>query len=373
MADENQQPAETIHVLLVVDKDVYTRLGSVVWHLGVGLMDEPVRMTILARTERYPSGDAIGPWPVISLPPRAVPWPRAKAASMLKLIGGEKPDVVHCMSAELAQWVLPWATQWESPLLVHLTDRVDIQNYRSLQKNPSVYAVVLDQAMSESVDKKRRRSGPPVRVMPLGLPAGKEPAGFAHPERVPAVVVTTPLVKRCGLESVLKSLATIVKEERELQLFILNSGPAERYFRGLVEHYQVRPYVTFAGRMRNWSAQREALRGGDMLIMPGSNQRFSINTLIAMATGLVVLAPNDTTENYLIDGTTASLFDPRIPESLTEKWLSLLDHRDEASRLAQSALDYVRSHYQASTMAAATGALYRELCDAGQAVVPSVS
>ena len=374
MPDENQQPAGPVNVLLVVDNDVYERLGSVVWHLGVGLMDEPVRLTILANTARYPSGDAIGPWRVISLPPRLVPWPKTKADDVLKLIGGEKPDVVHCMSAQLAHWVMPWVAQWNSTLLVHLTDMADAQRYRSLHRIPTVHAVALNPTIAESAGKQRRRSGPPVGVMPFGQPAGKEPAGFAHPERVPAVVVTAPLEKRRGLETVLKSLATIVANQRELQLFILNSGPADRYFRRLVEHHHLRSHVTFAGRMRNWAAQREALRGGDIFIMPDGHQRFSINTLIAMATGLVILAPSDTTEDYLIDGTTASLFDPRTPDSLTEKWLNLLDHRDESSQLAQSALDYVRSHYQASAMAVATAALYHELHNAGRvAAARSVS
>ena len=373
MADEIQQPAGPVNVLLVVDNDVYARLGSVVWHLGVGLMDEPVRVTILARTAKYLSGDSIGPWRVVSLPPRLVSWPKMKADDVLKDIGGEKPDVVHCMSAQLARWVLPWATQWKSPMLVHLTDMVDARQYRSLRRIPTVHAVALNHTIAEAAGKQRGRSSSPVQVMPLGLPAGKEPAGFAHPERVPAIVVTSSLEKRCGLENVLKSLAAIVKNQRELQLFILNTGPAERYFRRLVERDDLRPYVSFAGRMRNWAAQREALRGGDLFIMPGGHQRFSINTLIAMATGLVVLAPSDTTEDYLIDGTTASLFDPRTPDSLTEKWLTLLDHRDKANQLAQSALEYVRSHYQASAMAAATAALYRHLHDAKLAAVRSAS
>jgi glycosyltransferase involved in cell wall biosynthesis len=96
--------------------------------------------------------------------------------------------------------------------------------------------------------------------------------------------------------------------------------------------------------------------------MPAAPRRFTIHSLSAMAEGLVVVAPDGTTEDYLVDGATAALFDPGVPNSLYDKLSDLLEDRSSARRIAHAAQDYMRSYHQASAMVSATAHLYRELC-----------
>ncbi|MCP4246440.1 MAG: hypothetical protein GY778_05265, partial [bacterium] len=126
MADTVAQPGEPLRVLMVVDQDILDRLGSVVRHLCVGMLDEPVRVTVLSRTPLAVPGDSIGPARVVYPRRRRWPWSNPTAAELLASIGDDRPHIVHCLSADLARWARKWATAWKSGLIVHVTDMVDI-------------------------------------------------------------------------------------------------------------------------------------------------------------------------------------------------------------------------------------------------------
>jgi glycosyltransferase involved in cell wall biosynthesis len=169
------------------------------------------------------------------------------------------------------------------------------------------------------------------------------------------------MTRDSGLDRVLHSLRDVVRQGQEVQLFIMAGGPAERYYRRLTEQLNIRSQVTFAGPMGDWTKMSSALRGADFYILPASRRRFTISTLLAMADGLAILAPQGTIGDYLVDGQTAFLFDIEDPRSLTERWMTLLTDRTEARRLAHRALDFVRSRHKASTMVNRVTDFYRKI------------
>ena len=171
--------------------------------------------------------------------------------------------------------------------------------------------------------------------------------------------MTTPLEHGAGIEIALKALHTIAQTGQELHVFVLSDGRAEPAFRRQLDRYRLRSMVTFTGMIHELEAMRAAMSASDLYLLPVAPERHDSHVLMAMATGLAVIAPNDTIEDYLIDGRTARLFEPR-PGDLAEKWLSLLQDRDEARRLAQGALDYVKAYHKASFMVCAVAVLYRQ-------------
>lgn len=366
----SESPVETIEVLLVVDDDVLSRLESVIRHLCVGLLDEPVRLTILSSaTSRAP--ESIGQSRVVTLPRTIWPWKRWSAAQLVKQFSIEPPQIVHCFSSALVDLVREWCVEWNSALVVHFTDLVDVQNITGAALLPDTYAIATTPSIERALIAARSELRDQTRVVPVGLPAKKGPSCLETPDRIPAVLVTVPLTRDCGLDLVLRSLQHIVRSGQEVQLFILSNGPAERYFRRMVEQLGLLSFVTFAAQVRDWNAMEDAMLGADFYILPAPRRRFTASRLTAMACGLAILAPRGTTEDYLIDGVTASLFDPDQPQELTERWLALLEDREAARQLAYSALDYVRTYHQASTMATATAWYYREIVTARTAETAS--
>jgi glycosyltransferase involved in cell wall biosynthesis len=354
------QPSGPIEVLMVVDDDVIDRFGCVLRHLCVGMMDEPVRTTVLTRSARN-IDDSVGPARVVRLPRAMWPWHRWGGPELLEELDLEPPHIVHCFSAPLIHWVKGWAAAWSSAIAVHLTDLIDVHQLSLMELDARVTAIATSPAVERGLLERRPEMRDWTRVVPIGIPAQQEAACLAQPDRIPAVVVTVPLTRDSGVDRLLHSLQSAIRAGQEVQLFLLWGGPAERRLRRLVEQLGIMHYVTFAGRMPDWSMLEEALQGADFYIMPGVRRRFTATRLTAMASGLAILAPSGTSEDYLIDGTTARLFDPDDPHQLTETWLALLDDRGAARSLAETALDYARAHHQASAMATAIASIYREI------------
>jgi glycosyltransferase involved in cell wall biosynthesis len=360
MADPGPSFSDPVHVLLVADDDSFDRLGSIVQHLCVGAIDDPVRLRVLVRTNRHNLPDAIGPSPVMVI--RHRPWTRDRdwPDAVLESLEEDPPTVVHALSAKLCRWIYPMAAEWDCTLLAHVTDVTDMRHYGRLLRRPSVLGAVVTLRLNELVARYWPGLRERTRLIPLGVPASNEPACLDDPQRVPPAIVTTPLSRDCELDLVFRALQTLIQSGHEVQLFILAAGWCETALRREVDRLKLHGYVTFAGSMSDWETVSAAMSGADFFIEPNPRRRFSAHALTAMANGLAILAPHGTLEDYLIDGSTARLFDSRRSGDLAEKWGQLLQDRSAARLLGQSALDYARAHHQATRMVAATVALYHE-------------
>lgn len=349
-----------VHALLVTDDDALRRLGSVGRHLCVGMIDEAVQLSILSRCVPCAAGESIGPARVFTQPKTWWPWPRRSSADrMLQLLGGTRPQIVHCLSSELAHWVSEWAAGWKSAMIVHLTDLRDVRMFGELGVIPHLTAIattgVIERALLSDYPEMSGR----VNTVPPGIPSDSEIACFEDPDRVPTVIITTPLEHGSGLEIALKALHGVAKTGQDVHVFVLSEGSAEQAFRRQLDRYDLRSVVTFAGAIDDTEAMRAAMSASDLYLLPVAPARYNAHVLMAMATGLAVIAPNDTVEDYLIDKRTARLFEAR-PNDLAEVWLSLLQDRVEARRIAAGALDYVRAYHKASFMVCAVAVLYRQ-------------
>lgn len=353
---------EPLKVLLVVDDDSFDRVGSIVQHLCVGMIDDPIQLRLLYRTARKVVPDAVGPVPVMTVPYRWWGWDRSWPDEVLEELDEGRPDIVHALSTRLCRWARQMALSWNCRLVAHITDLDDVAQLGHLVTQSDLLGVTVTTRLREAVERRWPKLRDRLRMIPFGVPAEAEPACLDDPERVPSAIVTTPLEKGCGLEVVLRALNTVVRSGQEVQLFLLSTGNGESALRRQVERLGLRPFVTFAGEMDEWETVGAAMQGADFFIEPNPHRRFSAHMLTAMAGGLAILAPHGTMEDYLIDGTTAHLFHPLRPDDLAAEWLQLLHDRPAARRLAQSGLDYVRTHHQATRMIAATVGLYREVC-----------
>ena len=355
-----------IQTLLVVDDDVIARMGSLVRHLCVGMIDESVLVTVLSRSASPLASEGVGVSRVVTPPRRWWPWGPPVCDSVLHLLGGQRPDIVHCMSTELAQWVHRWSAKWESVLVTHLTDLDDVERFAALRSEARMMGLAITPSIERALLERAPEMREQVRVVPPGLPAEPEAAAFSEPDALPTAVVTAPMTRHCGLQVVFKALRLVAKEGLDLHLFVMAGGPAEAYYRRQADELELRSRVTFAGQMHDWATLHKAMMAADFYIDPGGGGRYTIDTLTALAGGLIILAPQGTTEDYLIDGLTARLYEPQRPRQLAEQWAAMVSDRAGSRQLAESALQYARTNLQASAMVSQTAALYRQLCDAQQ-------
>jgi glycosyltransferase involved in cell wall biosynthesis len=346
--------------LLVVDDGTLSRFGIVVRHLCVGMIDEAVQMAVLSRTSPSSVGEAIGPSRVISPHREWLPWARRPSAEgLLEELGGVRPRVVHCLSTELGAWAYDWAVAWNAVLVVQMADMRDVRAFGGLGSYQHLFAIAHTAVIEQALLKWHPEMAGRVTTIPVGIPSRDEIACYARPDQVPAVIVTASLEHGSGLELALKALQIIREAGQNPHLFVLSDGHAEAAFRRQLDRLKLRSMVTLAGAMHDWEAFSNAMAASDLYLMPISPERFSSCALMAMATGLAVLAPRDTIEDYLVDDQTACLFEPRVSD-LAEKWMSLLKDREQARQLARGAQEYVLAYHKASFMVCAIAALYRQ-------------
>ncbi len=353
-----------IHALLVIDDDVVRRMGALVRHLCVGMIDEAVQVTVLSRSASPWTSEGVGVTKTAAIPRRRWPWNRPSSDDVLRVVGGQVPDIVHCMSADLADWVHGWCADWGSVLVVQLCDLDDVEQFVGLRSEARMMGMALTPSLERALLMRAPEMREQVRVVTPGLPAESTAAGMEDGEQTPTAIMTAPLTRGCGLSTVLRALRLVVKEGLEVHLFVLSGGPAEGRFRREVEDLDLRSRVTFAEPMRDWATTYKAMMAADFFINPGGASRFTITTLAALAGGLIVLAPAGGFEDYLVDGVNASLFEPQRHKQLAERWIALLKDRAAARKMAEAALEYARTHLQASAMVNRTAALYRQLSQA---------
>jgi len=357
----SDNPSGPMEVLLVVDDDILRRLGNLPRLICVGMVDEPIRMTVLTADYQEKMDDALGPARFFGLPCRIWPWHGWSAAEIEEEFEIDPPHVVHCLSPAVAGWVRDWVRDWDSRLLVSLTDLVDVDRFGEIDLPENTLAAPFSRRVEDHLLQRYPGMQGATRTIPIGLPALAEPLCLSQPDRIPAIVITVPLTRDSGVDRVLRAMQALVQNQLEVQLFILSTGPAEHSLRRLAERLSIVPHVTFSGPMPDWNTVLGAMRGADLYLMPNVPRRYSITRLAALASGLAVIAPVGSVEDYLIDGTTAVLFDPQRSGQLTDRWIELLEDPGVARQLAQRALDYVRTHHQASTMIGSLASLYREL------------
>ena len=345
---------------LIVDDSVLFRLGTLVRHLCVGMIDEAVPMTVLSRSSPSSAGDSIGPSRVVALKRGWLSWmQRPDAQELVEIVGGVRPQVFHAMSTELAIWAYDWAIALNAVLVVHMTDLKDVRTFGHLGDYVHTMAVANTAVIERALLKHHPEMQNRVMTVPLGIPGESEVACFARPDRVPAAIMTAPLERSSGVELALKALQLVHEEQQPVHLFVLSNGRAEDVFRKLLDRLKLRSMVTFAGAMHDDEAMRSAMAASDFYIHPMMPERFDAFPLMAMSMGLAILAPKETIEDYMVDGQTALLFEPR-PSDLANRWLSLLRDRPRARQLAQGAQEYVRAYHKASFMVCTIAVLYRQ-------------
>jgi glycosyltransferase involved in cell wall biosynthesis len=349
-----------VQALLVLDDDILRRLGVVIRHLCVGMIDEAVQMSVFSRSSPCIAGESIGPSRVVSRPRGWLPWSRRLTGERaLDLLGGARPQVVHCLSSELAHWACEWTAGWNCAMVVQVADMRDIWAFGHLGARPNLIAIASTAVIERALLKEHPEMAGRTSTVPPGIPCEEDIACFAHEDQVPAVIMTTPLEHGSGLEIALKALHAISETGQDLHVFVLSEGRAEGAFRRQLDRLRLRSMVTFAGSMHDAESLRIAMASSDAYLVPVPPERYNENVLMAMATGLTVISPTNTIEDYLIDGKTAALFEPR-PGDLAEKWLSVVQDREHARELARGAQQYVRSYHKASFMVCAVAVLYRQ-------------
>lgn len=375
-ADHVSEPAvrAPVKAAWIAAPETCQNLARVLQPLAVGLMDEMVDAVLFSPDAAAAQEALAGPFPIV---PYA--WRRwwALASGEIESIAAElrrrKTELVHALDGSAAQVAGRLAQAAELKWVISsycLSDAEELG--RAAVGADAVLAAsepILDRFAASG-------AGPPERVHLLrpGVYHVRHPACFAEPGRHVAILAGLGSPGReapaagAPMEAVLRCFAELSAGRRDCVFYLLAGGgrqraqaSEERWVRRRAVQIGLRRDLTFVDCLPA-ARLAEVFQAADVYISPCPQAGLDMRPLLAMASGVPVLAGGGAGANdFLRDGTTAIFFRPGDAGELTVKLGSLLDDRAAARALAESALGYIREHHSAAGGVAALCRLYRQV------------
>ncbi len=298
------------------------------------------------------------------------------------MIGSYKPHIVHTHTAK-AGFLGRTAALLSNPrpALVHTFHGHVLDGYfgpwksslfreieRSLAGQTDVIVAVADSVRRELVGRHGVGEHSQYRVIPSGgqADASQEKAapGASLKKELslgpgPVAGVVGRLVPIKGLDTVLKSLPTIVEEIPFLKVVLAGDGPGRK----MVEAFQRR---NEAGRALLFLGNRddvdEIIPLCDLIILPSLKEGLPTILLEAAAAGVPVVASRIPGVTELFENeSSALLFEPRSPAELAAAVVRLCRDPKLGARLSRAARKAVRGVMSPGGVVAAHRDLYRDL------------
>jgi glycosyltransferase involved in cell wall biosynthesis len=195
------------------------------------------------------------------------------------------------------------------------------------------------------------------------------PNGVVLPEegktsyaRMKRVITVARLSGEKGIDILLRAWSRIVKQEKNLKLIIVGSGPLEGKLKNLCKTLGVTTQVEFAGMLLN---AKERLRDADLFVLPSRAEGLSNALLEAMGQGLPCVATNVGGNVELMGGdnhdkimrgkfrtaTNGLLVNPDDVEGISEAIVHLIRDRVEREEMGKRARQFIRRNYSIDLIA----------------------
>lgn len=355
-ANNTPETAKPIRVGLVAGRATLRNLGAVVRHLIVGLLDEPMAVSLICPV----SADA-EPLPellvqTIRYPLAYLPFFRSRAlegaAAQLR---AAKVSVLHALDAD----ALTATRRLAAKLDVHyLAGFFSLRWQGKIADERCQGLLAASEPIRQVLVDSHAGSPEMVHLLRPGLHQVRNATCFVDPTHAVAIVAAGEMKTPAPFAAVLEAFAQLRQAQRECVFFLIGNGPAEKSLRGLAEKLGLWGELTLVDR----TAPEELtgiLKGADIFISPAPSARLDIGLLAAMAGGVPVLAADGGAADFVIPDRTALTFPPGNAAELTVKLKALLDDRASARALAQNALAHLREHHSPAKMARQLVEIYR--------------
>jgi len=347
----------TVSAALCVEGEALDRVGCVLRHLCVGLVDQAVSVRLLSSDARVRSL-ALGP--IQSLVHPRIAWPTAgrRIERLLETLSAQPPTVVHAMSRGSYRLAAAIAEAFDADLVLGVASPADCDRIVSLGVGKHVRFHAFSEPLATVLEAQLKFPREQIEVIRPGTPVASRAACFAAPGRTATVLCTAMFDRNSGVDRLIAAVSLLVQRGHKLQVFLLGEGRHESVLRRSVRTRNLSSMVTFAPPLSDLTA---AMQNADIFVMPSADSEFTAEGLLAMGAGLVVVTDPSIFCDHVRSGETAMVCAQPTAESLAATIDGVLNHRQEAIGLASAAMEYVREHHAVSTMAERTAAAYRQL------------
>lgn len=295
------------------------------------------------------------------------------AALLRRIMGPERPDVIHChgFAAGLAGRLaatglrLPWVYSVHNFVM-------DQGNFlrqgltrlgEGLLSRQGGEIIAMSNALKDALVQIAGIAAERIHVIENGINLPKRGNGASIRQRYcispDSLLVGTVarLIPSKGIEVLLQAAARLPRELKHLRFMILGSGPEEGRLRAQADRLALGNQVLFTGWQRNIADYYEAF---DIFLLPTLSEGMGISILEAMAAGLPVLASRTGGIPEVIrHGQTGWLIPPGDSDQILEGLLYLSQNRLAAAAMGRGAKQEAEARFSAERMVERTAEVLR--------------
>lgn len=354
----NPQADRPIRLAMLAGPETMPLLGPVVRQLTVGLMDEAVRVLLVAPD----AADMTGlPTPPVELLRHTI--------DRARLISGRKLDSLAQQLIEREIDLLHGLDGASHRLLAGLAQRCDLpqsqwvvslEQARHIGSHPVADQNLLCASLLLRAEVLRTGAVPAERTGMLrpGVQRSRQSTCFTDPERAASLLCTGRFERYEPYAAVLDAFAALAAAGADCVFFMIGAGPAERKLRHKAEKLGLNERLTFASPLPG-GQMAGIFKSADVLIYPQSDGQIEMDVLLAMAAGTAVVYGGPCVGDFVQDGQTAMAYDRAAKDDLARRLQVLLADRLAARALADQALDYLRERHSPASMVSEAVQLYR--------------
>ncbi len=191
--------------------------------------------------------------------------------------------------------------------------------------------------------------------------------------QVTQVITVTRLSEEKGVDVLLKAWADVVREEKNLKLLIVGSGPLEPKMKSLSHSLGIAELADFVGSIRDVA---NYLRASDLFVLSSRSEGMSNALLEAMSYGIPCIATNvggnaellgregkDFRSGEFVIAKHGLLVNPDDVNGLSGAILYLLRHRERSEELGRRGKGFVKENYSIDSIADRYILLYESMID----------
>jgi len=353
----NKEHSGTPDVVICVDGGAVARLGPLLRHLCVGLVDQAVRIRLLSSN---PQIETLSLGPIQSLVHSPIRWPatRRRVERIVEALSSRPPHVVHAVSGQTYGLAQILADEFDVDPVLTVSSVADCEAVANQTGVRPPHVIASSAPLLEMLKRQLRIPAERLILIRPGVLARSEAACFAHEGYLATLLCGSALERERQVETFVEAVALLHDRGREILGFVVGGGQQERPLRKLVRWRRLSSVITFAPQHGQTASVMES---ADIFVVPAPGDTISVRVLLAMGAGVAsVVAPNPVCD-YIQDGLTAVVCTEPTSESFADAIERLLIDPASARRIATGGLEYVREHHTVSETAQRTANLYRRV------------
>jgi len=191
----------------------------------------------------------------------------------------------------------------------------------------------------------------PIKMIgPLGvdIPTIEYDYGLLNKYRITTdskiILTVNRLQPRKRISLLIEALPMILKEQPNVKVIIVGSGPEEKKLKELAKKLNVENYISFAGYIDEKDLQ-SFYAIADIYVHLAKNEPFGLSVIEAMASGKTVISVKEGgPAQILYENETGFFVEPTI-EAVSDKVVYLLKDKSKLTRIGQKAEEFISNKY----------------------------